>query len=164
MSTAETLSQPATHGLFIDGAEAPGSSGETLDVLNPATGEVIARTAHGTAQDVDAAIRSARRAFEGKEWGGMDVPRPRPAGQQARRRARGAAARALPARDRQQRPPGERDARADQPPRRTSSATTPDSRSSRRDAVVPVEGRYLNYTLRTPIGVVGQLHARSTIR
>ncbi|MGE5047791.1 MAG: aldehyde dehydrogenase family protein, partial [Deltaproteobacteria bacterium] len=73
MSTAETLSQPATHGLFVDGQEVPGSSGETLDVLNPATGEVIAKTAHGTAQDIDVAIRSARRAFEGKEWGGMDV-------------------------------------------------------------------------------------------
>ena len=73
MSTAETLSQPPTHGLFVDGQEVPGSSGETLDVLNPATGEVIAKTAHGSAQDIDVAIRSARRAFEGKEWGGMDV-------------------------------------------------------------------------------------------
>ena len=46
---------------------------EQIDVLNPATGEVIARVAHGTAQDVDHAVQNARRAFESKEWGGLDV-------------------------------------------------------------------------------------------
>src|SRR5712675_1941071 len=62
-----------TRGFFVDGSEVPAPSHEQLDVLNPATGEVIARIAHGTAQDVDRAIQSARRAFESKEWGGMDV-------------------------------------------------------------------------------------------
>src|SRR5437899_10957790 len=65
-------------GLFIDGSETPEPSHEQIDVLNPATGEVIARIAHGTAQDVDGAIQSARRAFESKEWGGLDVRAPDP--------------------------------------------------------------------------------------
>src|SRR5438876_9847920 len=60
-------------GLFIDGSEVPAPSHEQIEVLNPATGEVIARIAHGTPQDVDRAIQSARRACESKEWGVMEV-------------------------------------------------------------------------------------------
>jgi len=39
-----------SHGLFIDGKDVPASVDEMIDVHNPATGEVIARTAHGTAR------------------------------------------------------------------------------------------------------------------
>ena len=39
---------------------------EALDVINPATGEVIARTPLGGAEDVNAAVESASRAFP--EW------------------------------------------------------------------------------------------------
>jgi acyl-CoA reductase-like NAD-dependent aldehyde dehydrogenase len=154
MSTAETLSQPATHGLFVDGQEVPGSSGETLDVLNPATGEVIARTAHGTAQDIDVAIRSARRAFEGKEWGGMDV--------RARARLVNKLADALEARlpelfrletTTNGRPVNE--TRAQISRLADFFRYNAGLALSRRDAVVPVEGPYLAYTQRTPIGVVG---------
>jgi acyl-CoA reductase-like NAD-dependent aldehyde dehydrogenase len=154
MSTAETLSQPATHGLFIDGQEVPGASGETLDVLNPATGEVIARTAHGTAQDIDVAIRSARRAFEGKEWGGMDV--------RARARLVNKLADALEARlpelfrletTNNGRPVNE--TRAQISRLADFFRYNAGLALSRRDAVVPVEGPYLAYTQRTPIGVVG---------
>src|SRR5207245_11624734 len=73
--TSRAMGAGATpsRGLFIDGTEAPAPSHEQIDVLNPATGEVIARIAHGTPQDVDRSIQSARRAFESKEWGGMEV-------------------------------------------------------------------------------------------
>jgi acyl-CoA reductase-like NAD-dependent aldehyde dehydrogenase len=154
MSTAETLSQPANHGLFIDGQEVPGASGETLEVLNPATGEVIARTAHGTAQDIDVAIRSARRAFEGKEWGGMDV--------RARARLVNKLADALEARlpelfrletTNNGRPVNE--TRAQISRLADFFRYNAGLALSRRDAVVPVEGPYLAYTQRTPIGVVG---------
>jgi aldehyde dehydrogenase (NAD+) len=46
----------------IDGRGVPGS-GERLEVVNPATGAVIASVPAGTAADVDAAVRAARRAF-----------------------------------------------------------------------------------------------------
>jgi betaine-aldehyde dehydrogenase len=60
-STTETLSN------FIDG-ERVSSGGETEAVLNPATGEELARAPISSAEDVDAAVRAARAAFEG--WSG----------------------------------------------------------------------------------------------
>src|ERR1700736_3718016 len=61
------------HGNFVDGREIEAGRGEMLDVRNPATGDVIARIPNSTAEDVDRAMRSARAAFEGRAWGGMDV-------------------------------------------------------------------------------------------
>jgi betaine-aldehyde dehydrogenase len=52
----ETLSN------FIDGERAP-SDGDTEPILNPATGEELARAHNSTAQDVDRAVRAARAAF-----------------------------------------------------------------------------------------------------
>jgi betaine-aldehyde dehydrogenase len=49
---------------FIDGERAP-SEGEQELVLNPATGEELARASKSTAEDVDHAVKAARRAFEG---------------------------------------------------------------------------------------------------
>jgi betaine-aldehyde dehydrogenase len=49
---------------FIDGERAP-SDGETEAILNPATGEELARAHNSTAQDVDRAVRAARHAFAG---------------------------------------------------------------------------------------------------
>jgi betaine-aldehyde dehydrogenase len=49
---------------FIDGERVP-SEGESEAILNPATGEELARAPMSTAEDVDRAVRAARRAFEG---------------------------------------------------------------------------------------------------
>ena len=57
-STVETLSN------FIDGESAAGS-GESEPVLNPATGQEIARAPRSSAEDVDRAVMAARRAFDG---------------------------------------------------------------------------------------------------
>ncbi|MGZ5336851.1 MAG: gamma-aminobutyraldehyde dehydrogenase [Solirubrobacterales bacterium] len=46
-------------GKFTDAAE-----GETEDILNPATGEVIAHAPLSTEKDVDKAVKAARKAFE----------------------------------------------------------------------------------------------------
>ncbi|HEX4562927.1 MAG TPA: gamma-aminobutyraldehyde dehydrogenase [Solirubrobacteraceae bacterium] len=48
---------------FIDG-ESLASDGETEPILNPATGEEIARAANSTPEDVDRAVTAARAAFE----------------------------------------------------------------------------------------------------
>jgi len=61
------------HGNFVDGREIEAGSGAMLDVRNPATGEVIAKIPNSTADDIDRAMKSARAAFEGKAWGGMDT-------------------------------------------------------------------------------------------
>lgn len=39
---------------------------ETLDVLRPSTGEIIARIARGSAEEIDAAVAAARAAFSGE--------------------------------------------------------------------------------------------------
>lgn len=53
---------------FIAGREVPPVSGEHLDDVDPARGDVIARIPRSGAADVDAAVRAAREAFEGA-WG-----------------------------------------------------------------------------------------------
>jgi betaine-aldehyde dehydrogenase len=57
-STTETLSN------FIDGERVPGS-GETEAVLNPSTGQELARAPISSAEDVDRAVKAARGSFEG---------------------------------------------------------------------------------------------------
>ncbi|MCX2964589.1 aldehyde dehydrogenase [Gordonia aquimaris] len=53
--------------LLIDGKLAPGTGG-TFDVRNPATEEVLGQAADATADDMDAAIAAARRAFDTTDW------------------------------------------------------------------------------------------------
>ena len=60
---------PQNH--LIDGAFAPASSGETLDVISPIDGSTLTTIARGTAQDMHAAIASARTAFEDGRWKNM---------------------------------------------------------------------------------------------
>jgi aldehyde dehydrogenase (NAD+) len=51
--------------LFIDGKWQPAATGESIRTFNPATGQVLATLARGREADVDAAVASARRAFQG---------------------------------------------------------------------------------------------------
>jgi aldehyde dehydrogenase (NAD+) len=54
-----------THKLLIDGVRVPALAERSFETFNPATGEVLARVAEADAADVDAAVHSARKAFEG---------------------------------------------------------------------------------------------------
>ncbi|MCU1600591.1 MAG: aldehyde dehydrogenase family protein [Frankiales bacterium] len=54
-----------TTQIFVDGDWIASTSTTTIDVVNPATEEVIAQVAAGTAQDVDKAVAAAAAAFEG---------------------------------------------------------------------------------------------------
>ena len=49
---------------LIDGEFAAPAEGEMEDVVNPANGETIARSPLSTAEDVDRAVKAARKAFE----------------------------------------------------------------------------------------------------
>ncbi|WP_232676521.1 aldehyde dehydrogenase [Nocardioides sp. R-C-SC26] len=62
-----TLNTPAAQQL-IDGKLGPASSGATYPIFNPATGEEIGVAPDSTADDVDAAIAAARRAFDETDW------------------------------------------------------------------------------------------------
>ncbi len=59
--------------LFINGEWTNSSDGATFDTYNPATGETIAKVAHATKDDVDRAVKSARKALEKGAWGKMDA-------------------------------------------------------------------------------------------
>jgi betaine-aldehyde dehydrogenase/aminobutyraldehyde dehydrogenase len=50
--------------MFINGDWSGAASGETSDVINPATEETIAQVPKGDASDVDKAVTAAREAFE----------------------------------------------------------------------------------------------------
>jgi len=52
------------HRMFINGDWSDAASGETTEVVNPATEEVIAEVPKGDASDVDRAVSAAREAFE----------------------------------------------------------------------------------------------------
>src|SRR5665647_3529156 len=54
---------PHTDKFFIGGAWRKPAGTETIDVINPATEEVIASVPAGTPEDVDAAVKAAREAF-----------------------------------------------------------------------------------------------------
>ena len=57
-----------THQMLIDGEWVQAASGKRFDLYNPANGEKLATAAEGDKQDVDAAVKAARRAFEGGPW------------------------------------------------------------------------------------------------
>src|SRR3989442_15336912 len=50
--------------MLVDGEWVPARSGKTFEVKNPATDEVLARVPDGAAEDVDRAVKAARRAFD----------------------------------------------------------------------------------------------------
>ena len=60
----ETLEKVRTYQQFIGGDFVDAASGETLDVENPANGQVIARVPGSDAEDVDRAVNAAAKAFE----------------------------------------------------------------------------------------------------
>src|SRR5919198_1421864 len=51
---------------FVGGEWVDSASGETMEVINPSTGETIAEVPRGTAEDVDRAVQAAKKALP--EW------------------------------------------------------------------------------------------------
>jgi len=61
----------APRKLFIDGQWTDAASGKTFETPNPATGETLANVAEGDAEDINRAVRAARKAFESGPWSRM---------------------------------------------------------------------------------------------
>ena len=59
--------------LLIDNQWVDPVEGGKFETYDPATGEVIAHVAAGTAADVDRAVKAARRALEKGPWGRLDA-------------------------------------------------------------------------------------------
>jgi aldehyde dehydrogenase (NAD+) len=68
MSQSHTPQYP----LIIDGQRREPALGEYMNVVNPATGDVVARAAMGSTADLDNAVAAARAAFDNREW--RDMP------------------------------------------------------------------------------------------
>ena len=59
--------------LFINGRWVDSVSGKTFDTLNPATEKVITSVAEGDSADIDLAVAAAREAFENGPWKKTDA-------------------------------------------------------------------------------------------
>ncbi len=144
---------------WIDGKPAESASGKTIDVINPATGDVLSTVPRGEAADVDRAVAAARRAFENQAWRDLKPS----------------------ARSKMLWRIGELiEKNLDELARLESlnagkplkSAKNGDMRPAAdifyyyagwvramHSEVIPVDGPFLNYTLREPVGVVGMITA-----
>ncbi|ESQ45761.1 hypothetical protein EUTSA_v10010271mg [Eutrema salsugineum] len=71
-SAAEEIISPSVQvshtQLLIDGNFVDAASGKTFPTLDPRTGEVIAHVAEGDAEDINRAVKAARKAFDEGPW------------------------------------------------------------------------------------------------
>lgn len=145
--------------LLIDGKWEDAVSGKTIPVMNPATGEQLTTVPDAGAEDVDRAVQAARRTFENRAWRAMDVSKREKiiwrvgelieknkeelgmleslnAGKTYREALRG-----------------------DIPPTFDIFYYYAGWTRKIYGETIPVDGNFLNYTLREPVGVVGMITA-----
>ena len=146
--------QVPIRGLFIDGKEVPASLPDLLDVINPATGEMLAQISHASDADVDKAVKSSAKAFNSSEWSSMS--------NRTRAKLINKLADVFEANLEEIYTLETANNGRSLNETRAQVSRLPDFfrynaglAIARRDSVIPVDGNYLNYTLRTPIGVVG---------
>ncbi len=58
----------STRKMLIDGKWIEAASGKSFPVYDPATGDVAANVAEGDREDIDRAVKAARKAFESGHW------------------------------------------------------------------------------------------------
>ena len=142
-------------GLWIDNESVPSASGTTFATTNPATGEVLAEVAEGTAEDVARAVESAQAALASKAWRRTD----------AHKRSR-LLWRLADLIERDARLIAETETRDNGKPIFESRYVDVPSvvenfryfaglADKIQGETIPVKGPFLNYTLREPVGVVG---------
>jgi aldehyde dehydrogenase (NAD+) len=78
MAQTATMKRPAPPAikltkLLIDNQWVDPVEGGSFETYNPATGEVLAKVAAASAKDVDKAVRAARRALDAGPWATMDA-------------------------------------------------------------------------------------------
>lgn len=143
--------------LFINGEFVDAESGETFETLNPATGEVITTIASADRPDIDKAVTAARRAFERGPYAKMSA---RERGQLLMKLSR----LILEHADELARLESMDNGKPITEARHVdinAAATTLEYYGGWADkvegSVIPVNGNFLNYTRREPVGVVGQI-------
>lgn len=140
---------------WIDNGWVEAASGDTFPDLNPATGELLAEVAAGSAADVDRAVQSSRSAFRSAGWRRMS-PHKRAhllwkLAELLERNADELAA--LETRD--QGKPYFESRKVDLPSVVENFRYFAGVAARMEGETIPVQGPYLTYTLREPLGVVG---------
>ncbi|MGH9453406.1 MAG: aldehyde dehydrogenase family protein [Terriglobia bacterium] len=159
MATSATSITPKPGKLFIDGKSVECECGEQIEVLNPATGQVLTTVERGKAEDVDRAVRAARAAFESGPWPKMNAS--------DRSRLLWRIAELI---DKNRDELGmleslnngktfKQAARGDMKPAADIFEYYAGWARHLHGEVIPVDGSFLNYTLHEPVGVVGMITA-----
>ncbi len=154
---AKTQCCVAPKKIFIQNEWCDAESGKTFSVVNPATEEVLAEVAEGDAHDIDRAVRAARQAFEKGAWPRLS----------ARERGR-ILSQVASLIEKHSDVLAEMETRNNgKPISETKSVDIPFARETFEyyagladkihGETLPVSGGFLNYTLREPVGVVGQI-------
>lgn len=142
--------------MFTSGSWKKSSSGEKSDVINPATGEVIASVPKANLDDVNACIQSSREAFQSKEWASMD---PAQRGRILQKMANATYANAKMLAEIESKNNGKTFREALSEIR--YGAWTLEYFAGLSDKIegktIPVPGNRLNYTLRQPLGVTAHI-------
>lgn len=141
--------------LFIDGQFVPAKNGGTIDVLNPSNGELITKIAAAEAEDIDIAVAVAKRAFP--SWAAT------PAAERGRLLLKLADLIEEHTEELAQLESLDtghpiRDSRRLDVPRTAACFRYFGGIADKVEgSVIPVEQGFLNYVVREPIGVVGQI-------
>jgi acyl-CoA reductase-like NAD-dependent aldehyde dehydrogenase len=154
-ASAAGLKAPIRHQLFIDGRFVGSASGETLPSLNPHDNGVIAEVAMAGREDVDRAVAAAQKAFPA--WSRMAAA---DRGRILLKLADLIEANAEDLARLESLDTGHplRDSRMLDVPRTAACYRYFGGMADKfQGETIPVEAGFLNYTLREPVGVVGQV-------
>lgn len=143
--------------LFIDGKWEEPISGRTIPVMNPATAEQLTSVPDVGPEDVDRAVKAARRTFESRVWRQMDVSK--------RERIIWRIGELIEKNQEEfatletlENGKTYREAlRGDIPPTWDIFYYYAGWARKIYGETIPVDGNFLNYTLREPVGVVGMI-------
>jgi aldehyde dehydrogenase (NAD+) len=157
MTNAEAMRYlpPGRH--FIGGQYEEGKSPVGIEIRNPATGELLTSVPDGSAEDVDRGVNAARSSFESQSWRGKNPSEKerillRVADLMEQRKEELAAVESL------ENGKTYREAlRADVNPGIDSFRYYAGWVRRIYGETIPVDGPFLNYTLREPVGVAGAI-------
>jgi aldehyde dehydrogenase (NAD+) len=142
--------------LLIDNEWVDPADGASFETYNPATGEPIAEVAAGGAKDVDKAVKAARRALDSAAWRDMDAAE---RGRLMFRLADLVEQHAEELAELESYNSGKTigDSRGDVGGVCNTLRYYAGWADKIEGRTVPVRGEFLSYTLRQPVGVVGQI-------